>query len=81
MGYKGGLVVSLTHMLKPALGNLAYSMILADTFRSLFKMAGIIITRDICLLMVTLVGILPLCLMNNLDALAPLVFWERRVSF
>jgi amino acid permease len=71
MGYKGGLVVSLTNMLKPALGNLAYSMILADTFRSLFETAGIIITRDVCLLMVTFVGILPLCLMKNLDALAP----------
>ena len=75
MGYQGGVVVSLTNMLKPGLGNLAYSMILADTFRSLFisfiPSVGENITRTTSLLIVTFVGILPLCLLKNLDALAP----------
>ena len=71
MGSKGGLIVSLTNMLKPALGNLAYSMILADTFRSLFETVGFIVSRNVSLLIVTFLGILPLCLMKNLDALAP----------
>jgi amino acid permease len=72
MGFRGGLAVSIVNMLKPALGNLAYSMILADTFRSLFAtFFGWTITRNLSLLSITLVGILPLCLMKNLDALAP----------
>jgi amino acid permease len=71
MGYQGALTVSLVNMLKPALGNLAYSMILADTFQSLFVTLGIQVTRTFSLLLVTMLGILPLCLMKNLDALAP----------
>lgn len=71
MGFRGGLAVSLVNMLKPALGNLAYSMILADTFRSLFETAGFTVSRNSSLMLVTVVGILPLCLMKNLDALAP----------
>lgn len=71
MGLRGGLAVSLANMLKPALGNLAYSMILADTFRSLFASVEIEITRTFSLVFITLVAILPLCLLKNLDALAP----------
>jgi amino acid permease len=72
MGYQGGLAVSMVNMLKPALGNLAYSMILADTFRSLVAtFFGQDISRTISLVVITLVGIFPLCLMKNLDALAP----------
>jgi amino acid permease len=72
MGYQGGLAVSMVNMLKPALGNLAYSMILADTFRSLVAtFFGQDISRTISLVVITLVGICPLCLMKNLDALAP----------
>jgi amino acid permease len=62
----------MVNMLKPALGNLAYSMILADTFRSLVAtFFGQDISRTISLVVITLVGIFPLCLMKNLDALAP----------
>eukprot|EP00980_Cylindrotheca_fusiformis_P008080 scaffold1722_cov120-Cylindrotheca_fusiformis.AAC.10 len=71
MGDKGAFLVSLSNMLKPALGNLAYSMILADTFQALFSTFGIKTTRTASLLLVTLFGILPLCLMKNLNALAP----------
>mmetsp|Transcript_40699 Transcript_40699/g.85505 ORF Transcript_40699/g.85505 Transcript_40699/m.85505 type:complete len:482 (-) Transcript_40699:249-1694(-) len=71
MGYDGALTVSMVNMLKPALGNLAYSMILADTFKALFATAGFETTRILSLLLVTILGILPLCLLKNLDALAP----------
>lgn len=71
MGNKGALTVSLVNMVKPALGNLAYSMILADTSQSLFHTIGISMTRTVALLLITTIGILPLCLMKNLDALAP----------
>lgn len=66
-----GVVVSWVNAGKPFLGNLAYSMILADTFRSLFAAIGWEVARTTSLLVVTFVGILPLCLLKNLDALAP----------
>ena len=71
MGDDGATAISIVNMVKPALGNLAYSMILADTFKSLFATLGFTITRTESLLLITLVAILPLCLMKNLDALAP----------
>ncbi|CAJ1955189.1 unnamed protein product [Cylindrotheca closterium] len=71
MGNEGASTVSVVNMVKPALGNLAYSMILADTFQSLFHTVGINVTRTLSLVLVTVIGILPLCLMKNLDALAP----------
>lgn len=66
-----GVVVSWVNAGKPFLGNLAYSMILADTFRSLFAAFGWDVSRTTSLLLITILGILPLCLMKNLDALAP----------
>jgi Transmembrane amino acid transporter protein len=66
-----GLIVSWVNALKPFLGNLAYSMILADTFRSLFAAFGWDVARTTSLLIVTILGIVPLCLMKNLDGLAP----------
>jgi amino acid permease len=71
IGDKGALAVSLVNMLKPALGNLAYSMILADTFRSLFGSIGLDFSRNVSLVLITVVGILPLCLLKKMDALAP----------
>lgn len=71
MGLEGGAVVSWVNMAKPALGNLAYSMILADTAKSLLKTFGLELTRTASLLGVTLLAILPLCLMKDLDSLTP----------
>jgi hypothetical protein len=71
VGDRGALAVSYVNMVKPALGNLSCSMILADTVRSLIGSAGWDVSRNSVLGMVTLVGILPLCLLKNLDALAP----------
>ena len=71
-GDTGSIAVATVNMLKPALGNLAYSMIIADTFQSLSSTIGIIeITRTESLLIMTMIAILPLCLMKNLDTLAP----------
>jgi amino acid permease len=71
MGENGAVAIATINMIKPSLGNLAYSMILADTFQSLCDTVGLEITRTHSLILVTIVAILPLCLMKNLDALAP----------
>lgn len=63
--------VSLVNCTKPALGNLAYSMILADTFRSLFAAVGVEISRTGSLVLITVLGLLPLCMLKNLSVLAP----------
>lgn len=65
------ILVSLVNTTKPALGNLAYSMILADTFRSLFAAVDIEVSRTVALLLITFLGLLPLCLLKNLSVLAP----------
>lgn len=50
---------------------LAYSMILADTFKMLFATAGYSITRSNSLFGITGLVLLPLCLLKNLSSLAP----------
>lgn len=52
-------------------GNLSYSMILADTIVNLLATTGVAVTRTQSLLGVTGVVLLPLCLMKNLNSLAP----------
>ena len=71
MGEQGALAVSLVYALLPALGNLAYSAILSQTLKSLLETAGFLVTRIEALLVVTVVAILPLCLLKNLHVLAP----------
>jgi amino acid permease len=51
--------------------NLAYSMILADTFQNLFLTVGIVLTKTQTLLAVTGLVITPLCLLKDLSSLAP----------
>ncbi|CAB9530482.1 Putative sodium-coupled neutral amino acid transporter 11 [Seminavis robusta] len=70
-GQSLAIIVSLVNMTKPALGNLAYSMILADTFRSLFAAVQVEVSRTMSLLLITFLGLLPLCLLKNLSVLAP----------
>jgi amino acid permease len=76
MGHdSSALFVALINTLKPALGTLTYSMILADTFRSLFSSILVWdVSRVDALLIITLVAILPLCLLKNLSVLAPTSF-------
>jgi hypothetical protein len=50
---------------------LAYSMILGDTFVSLFAMAGIAASKTAVLWGITGTILLPLCLLKNLSSLAP----------
>jgi amino acid permease len=50
---------------------LAYSMILGDTFVSLFAMAGILASKTTVLWGLTGAVLLPLCLLKNLSSLAP----------
>ncbi len=56
---------------KTGVANVAYSMILASTFQSLFATAGLTIGRTSTLLLLTGTVLLPLCLLKNLAALAP----------
>jgi hypothetical protein len=50
---------------------LAYSMILGDTFVSLFAMGGIVASKTAILWGLTGTVLLPLCLLKNLSSLAP----------
>ena len=52
-------------------GNLTYSMVLADTFKTLLSSIGIGVTRTQALLGLTSSILLPLCLVKDLSALAP----------
>lgn len=71
IGEKGALTVSTVNALYPLIGNLAYSVILSQTFQSLLETIGINMSRVAVLLIVTVVAILPLCLLKHLDVLAP----------
>jgi amino acid permease len=71
MGKRGGLAVAIINTLNPAFGNLAYSAVLSQTFRSLFQTIGYEFNRVESLLIITFTIILPLCLLKNLNALAP----------
>jgi len=71
MGSRGGTAISVANALKAALADLAYASILADTLRSLLASVGFEIARSICLVAITIVAILPMCLLKNLHVLAP----------
>lgn len=53
------------------LGNVCYSMILADTTRSLMAGLGFHFSRNLCLFVVTICVLLPLCMVKKLSVLAP----------
>jgi hypothetical protein len=71
IGSRGGTAISMANALKAALADLAYASILADITRSLLASMGIELARSICLIAITLMAILPLCLLKNLHILAP----------
>lgn len=56
---------------KTTCATMAYSMILADTFKAIFATVGLNVSRSNTLLGITSVILLPLCLLKNLSALAP----------
>ena len=67
------MLVSIINGLKATGANLAYATILADTTSTLLLSAGIQhdLPRNTCLLLVTGLFVLPLCLLKNLAVLAP----------
>ena len=71
VGEAGAIAVPMANMLKAGLGNLAYSTILSQTLKSLLQTVDISLSRVACLFLVTIVGVLPLCLLKNLNVLAP----------
>ena len=71
MGHKGSMAISISNALKAAMAELAYASILADTIVSLLRGIGWEVPRVFCLLLVTIVGILPLCMLKDLHVLAP----------
>jgi Transmembrane amino acid transporter protein len=73
VGHSGSMLVSIINGLKATGANLAYATILADTTSTLLLSAGIQhdLPRNTCLLLVTGLFVLPLCLLKNLAVLAP----------
>lgn len=71
VGSNGSVAVTFFNMLQPAISVVAFSMILADTFQALLTTAGFGLSRALSLLLITVVALLPLCLMKNLEVLAP----------
>jgi len=71
VGHRGSLAVSVANALKALMADLAYASILSDTVVSLLAAAHIRVPRLVCLLLVTILGILPLCRLKNLAVLAP----------
>ena len=71
MGERGGLAVALISTLLPAQGDISYATVLSQTLQSLLETFHIYWSRVTCLLVITVFALLPLCLMKDLDALAP----------
>ena len=71
VGEAGAIAVPMANALKAGLGNLAYSSILSQTLNSLLETIGINLSRVTCLFLITSFGVLPLCLLKNLNVLAP----------
>lgn len=70
-GTKSSWVVALSSALDCFMGNLSYSMILADSVRDLLSTFSVTTTRTRSLIGVTTLVLLPLCLVKNLATLAP----------
>lgn len=71
VGEKTSVIPAVAVTFKTFAAILAYSMILGDTFVSLFATAGISAAKVPTLLGVTSFILLPLCLLKNLASLAP----------
>eukprot|EP00985_Skeletonema_marinoi_P006203 scaffold2690_cov168-Skeletonema_marinoi.AAC.9 len=70
-GTKTAWIVALSSALDCFMGNLSYSMILADSIRDLLSTFSIVTTRTRSLIGVTTLILLPLCMVKNLATLAP----------
>lgn len=71
VGKKGNDFVSAINILDPLLGVYANATILSQSLHLLLQGIDVDWSTQICLLVITLFGIIPLCMMKNLNALAP----------
>eukprot|EP00566_Odontella_aurita_P009656 CAMPEP_0113538780 /NCGR_PEP_ID=MMETSP0015_2-20120614/7556_1 /TAXON_ID=2838 /ORGANISM="Odontella" /LENGTH=510 /DNA_ID=CAMNT_0000438393 /DNA_START=123 /DNA_END=1655 /DNA_ORIENTATION=- /assembly_acc=CAM_ASM_000160 len=71
VGTSTSWIPSASCTFKTSVAVLAYSMILADTFKSLLFTAGMNVSRTNTLFGVTGLVLLPLCLLKDLSSLAP----------
>lgn len=71
VGHRGGMLVAIVNTLDPLLGILANASILSQSLQLMLLSVNVNLNLTECLLLVTVVGLLPLCLLKNLAALAP----------
>jgi len=71
VGLQGGVAVAVVTTLDPLLGIFSNASIMSQSLQLLLQGLDVYWTVVECLLVVTVVAILPLCLMKNLNALAP----------
>ena len=71
VGHRGGMMVAVVNTLDPLLGILANASILSQSLQLMLESVDIYMNLTECLLTVTVLGLLPLCLLKNLAALAP----------
>lgn len=71
VGEKSSFIIAFSCFIDCFAGNLSYSMILADTLVNLMATIGVAVTRTQSLMGVTGCVLLPLCLLKNLNSLAP----------
>ena len=63
--------MAIATTLDPLMGLFANSAILSQSLQFMLEGLGVYLTIPQCLLIIALVALLPLCLMKNLNALAP----------
>ena len=71
VGSRGGILVAIATTLDPLMGLFANSAILSQSLQFVLESVGIFWSIPQCLLIIALAALLPLCLMKNLNALAP----------
>ena len=71
VGESTAWIPGMSCVLKTFFAVLAYSMVLGDTFSALFKTVGLPVSREVALMGLTVVVLLPLCLLKDLSSLAP----------
>jgi amino acid permease len=71
VGKKSSFIIAFSCFIDCFAGNLSYSMILADTLVNLMATVGVAVSRTQSLMGVTGAVLLPLCLLKNLNSLAP----------
>ena len=71
MGPTGGRLVAIINTLDPLVGIFANASVLSQSIQLLLQALDVYWSVQACLLIITLVAILPLCLLKSLHALTP----------